>query len=632
MTGNNQQGSTEKLAALRAAIAAAGVDGYIVPMTDEFQCEYVPENAKRLQWLSGFTGSAGTAVVLADKAYVATDGRYSEQIKRQIDTAQFAWSDKSDHVKWLLDNAAPGSKIGFDPMLVTVEELETLQQSCRAKKIKPVPVPGNLIDPLWTDRPAAPDSEVFLFPDSIAGRTAIDNRAMVAARVKKEDAKGVIINKPDSVAWFLNIRGDDVKHTPLALSYVVAYEDGKADWFIEPSRVPAHVSKKLAPDVTIRPPQELEKAVTKLAQDAAREEKPVLMDYDRAPVWFKYIVEGQHAEAVNAEDPIVRPRACKSESEMNAIIEGHIRDGVALVKFNKWLDETAPKGTLNEITAADALEAFRREDTALTDLSFPTICGWKDNGAVIHYNASAEPDKCKDIAGEGVLLIDSGGQYLDEGKKIAATTDVTITRAIGDPRADQVRAATFVLQGFIRLASARFKEGTKGIDLHFLATEAMERNGLICPHGIGHGVGCFLGVHEDASGISASAKRSKMPFAPGMLVSNEPGAYFPGSWGCRLERLQRVVEDGTSADGKTKMYKFDVVTMMPFDKKLIDPDLLLDEELQWLNNYHKKICSTLLPRLDDEKDRQWLLQATKELEKKNVRAVRAPGWGTISPS
>ncbi|MBI4030726.1 MAG: aminopeptidase P family N-terminal domain-containing protein, partial [Proteobacteria bacterium] len=601
MTEKKAQSSREKLGKLRVAMTAAGVDGYIVPHTDEFQCEYTPESANRLEWLTGFTGSAGDAVILKNKAIAFTDSRYKDQIGRQIDPACFETViiDKNVHMHTVIvENAAVGARIGFDPMLVTPDAMKGLLQACRAKRIKLVPVPENLIDSLWDGRPAAPASQVFLFPDSIAGRRAEDNRKMVSGEIRKKGAKAVIINKPDSVAWLLNIRGDDVKHTPLALSYVIAHENGKVDWFIEPSRVPGGICAHLGSEVTVRAPQELEKAVTKLGQDAAREEKPVLLDSDRASVWFKYILEGQHAEVMESEDPIVCPRARKSEQEMAGIIEGHIRDGVALAKFTRWLDETAPKGMLTEMSVADRLESFRREDPALKDLSFPTISGWNDNGAVIHYNVKDNPEKNKKIEGQGILLVDSGGQYLDVDKKVAATTDVTITRAVGQPRPDQVRAATFVLQGFIRLATARFSQGTRGRDLYYLATEAMEKNGLICPHGIGHGVGCFLGVHEDASGLTPNEKRSKMPLMPGMLVSNEPGVYFSESWGCRLERLQRVVKDGFAEDGKTEMYRFEVVTLTPFDKKLIDPNLFREDELQWLNNYHKNVYRTLAPRLD----------------------------------
>jgi len=628
MTEKTQQSTPEKLAALRTVMAGAGVAGYIIPHTDEFQCEYTPESANRLEWLTGFTGSAGDAVVLENTALVFTDGRYAAQIKNQIDASVFKTrviSGYSEMHEEVLKNISALGKVGYDSMLMTVGDLAQIEKVFQAKKIDMVPLPGNLIDLLWMDRPAAPASTVFLFPDDIAGRTAADNRAMVADKIKGAGGKAVIINKPDSVAWFLNIRGDDVKHTPLALSYVIAREDGKVDWFIKPSRVSTQVQAHLGPDVTVRPLSELTKVMKKLGQDAAREEKPVLMDFESTPVWFKYMIEGQSADVVAFEDPVARPRAYKSQTEMAGIVEGHIRDGVALVKFNKWLDETAPTDTLNEISAADRLEEFRREDPDLTDLSFPTICGWQDNGAVIHYDASKAPEQCNDIKGQGVLLVDSGGQY-----KIGATTDVTITRAIGTPQAEQVRAATFVLQGFIRLASARFAEGRRGRDLHFLATEALEKGGLICPHGIGHGVGCFLGVHEAASAITPNVAASKMLLAPGMLVSNEPGAYFPGSWGCRLERLQRVVDDGMSADGSKKMYKFDVVTMMPFDKKLIEPSLLRDEELQWLDDYHDRVYKALAPRLDDD-HKQWLAQATAPL-KKNINTAVNPRPPGPSPS
>ncbi|HEY8190638.1 MAG TPA: aminopeptidase P family N-terminal domain-containing protein, partial [Micavibrio sp.] len=323
MTEKTQQSSKEKLAALRAEMTQRGLDGYLVPHTDEFQCEYTPESSNRLEWLTAFTGSSGEAVILKDKALALTDGRYAEQIKKQTDISLYEIviaKKGTEYSEWIVNNTAPGSKIGFDPMLMTVEEFENLQKACDAKEIQLVPVPGNLVDPLWQDRPAIPASEVFLFDDAIAGRTAADNCQMVATKVAKARGRAVIINKPDSVAWLLNIRGDDVKHTPLALSYVVAHEDASVDWFIEPSRVPAHVKKHLGPQITIRHPSELKNMLETLGRESKRNKKRILLDSERAPVGFKDVLEKQGAAVIPFEDPVVRPRACKSASEMAGII------------------------------------------------------------------------------------------------------------------------------------------------------------------------------------------------------------------------------------------------------------------------------------------------------------------------
>lgn len=610
MTGNAPQSSKEKLEALRAVMAARGLDGYIVPHTDEFQCEYTPESANRLEWLTGFTGSAGEAVVLKDKAVAMSDGRYTIQIKDQVDAAVFEIADMGEMPvrKWIAANAPAGAKIGYDPMLHTARELAAMKKIFRAKKIDLIPVEGNLIDPLWQGRPAVPASTVELFPDTVAGRTAGEKTAQIATDVKKAGGRAVIITKPESVAWMLNIRGTDVKHTPLALSYAIVHDNAAVDWFIEPSRVPADVRQHLGVHVSVRAPSELPRALDDLARDAAAQEKMALVDFDRSPVWFKDRMEKAGAEVEDFIDPCVEPRAVKTPQEQDSIRDAHVRDGVAMVRFLKWLDEEAPKGGLTELDVAAKLESIRRVDSTLRDLSFSTIAGWAENGAIVHYRATDESHAA--IMPPGILLLDSGGQYA------GGTTDITRTIHVGGATPEMKENFTLVLMGHIDIATARFPSGTRGIHLDAFARQALWDEDRDYAHGTGHGVGCYLGVHEDASGIAGRPNEKGLPMKPGMLISNEPGFYKEGEYGIRIESLVLVKEDGAveGTNGKRKMMAFETVTLCPIDRRLIVPEMMTDGQLQWLNDYHDRVYKTLASRLEDDV-KAWLRQATSPLKK-----------------
>jgi Xaa-Pro aminopeptidase len=621
MTEKTQQNSKEMLPALQASIATEELEGYLVPMPDEFQCEYVPEHAKRLKKLAGFSGSAGIAVVLKDKALMLSDQRYTERLKKQVDATKFETSDKLGSGKalqeWILKNVTPGSKIGYDPMLHTEKEIKKLEKALRAQKIKLEAVEGNLVDPLWTDRPPVAASQVFLTDDATEGRTAAQKRAVVGETIRAQGGKAAIVGKADSLNWLLNIRGRDVKHTPLALSNAIVHEDGRVDWFIEPSRVSPDISAHLGKEVTVRPPGEMTQALIALAQAAKEEEKPVLVDSERVPVWFNQILEKAGAKIEDNMDPCIEPRACKTLEEIAAIKEAHLRDGVAMVRFLRWFDEEAPKGHLTEKDVADKLEEFCRLDQDMYELSFPTIAGWNANGADIHRELDEENNTL--ITPPGQLLLDSGRQYQNKG-----TTDITRVIVVGKPTDGMKEDFTLVLMGHIDLAMTEFPEGTRGVHLDVIARKHLWDAGKDYGHGTGHGVGKDRGVHEDASGISKGINEKGLPLKLGMLLSNEPG-FYPGDYGIRIENLQFVVEKGIIANGPGKtvpMYGFEVVTMCPIDRRLIVPEMMTKKQLNWLNNYHEKVYQSLAPRLN-EAEKEWLHQATAPLKKNLILTFKS---------
>lgn len=605
--------SEKKLKDLRGELKKQGVEGFLVPHTDEYQSEYLPESAERLSWLTGFTGSAGFGLVLEDKAVVGTDSRYTIQIEKQVDHKLYEIADMIDEPphEWLAAHAGKGKKIGYDPKLHSIAGLERFEKALAGKDITLVPLDQNPIDVVWTDRPEAPSSEVRLFPEDVAGRSAEEKLMMLAGEVDKENGSVVILNKADSVAWALNIRGDDVLHNPLALSYLAVHNDGKADWFIDPVRVPDDVRKSLEYNVRIFDPAALENTLAKYSKEAAEDGVSVLMDYNELSVWFKSKIENAGGTTKNVQDPCVAPRACKTPQEQEAIIDAHIKDGVALTKFLSWLDTEAPKGKQSEVSVAEKLESFRRENKDLVGLSFDTIAGWNDHGAIVHYRADDGPDgfiKPHKIKGNGMLLVDSGGQY-----KTGGTTDVTRTIAVGKPTDAMRRDFTNVLRGHINVARQRFPEGTTGAMVDILARKELWNDDKNYGHGTGHGVGCYLAVHENGAGINSHAGELKA----GMLVSNEPGFYKKDKYGIRIENLVLVEETGTHIeDGSARpklMLQFNTVTMAPIDNRLIKTDMMERAELKWLNDYHDRVYKTLSPHLDKKHDK-WLKKACKPLK------------------
>ncbi len=605
MTDEQFKNSGEKLAALQAQLAAQGLDGFIVPHADEFQNEYTPPSAERLAWLTGFTGSAGIAVVLRDKAVVMSDGRYTEQLKLQVDKQTFAAQDETDVAAWLGDNAKPGAKIGYDPKLHADSELRWWLKDLKSKKIEFVPLSSNPVDAIWTNRPAAPSSTVEIFPEAIAGRSAADKREEIAKDVKDAGGHAVVIAQPASIAWMLNIRGKDVPMVPVALSYAVVRDNGDTDLFIDPARITPDVRTHLGNHVTVRDPAELDQALADLAGAAAAEGKPVLTDPVRTAVYFRTALQNAGAAVEDMEDPTRKSRVIKTPQEQKSIIETHVRDGVSMVRFLKWVEEEAPKGNLTEIDIAERLRAFRDMDSGIVDDSFNTICGWAGNGAIVHYHATRETNKT--ITPPGILLVDSGAQYRE------GTTDITRTVAIGPPTAEMRENFTRVLRGHIGVATAIAPEKTLGAQFDAFARRPLWEAKRDYDHGTGHDVDCYLSVHGAGGAIT---KIREIPLRIGMLVSNEPGFYKAGEYGIRIENLVLIKDAGAreGTDGKKRMMEFETVTLAPIDRNLIVPEMMSGDELQWLNDYHERVYQTLAPRLDAS-TAAWLRNATAPVKK-----------------
>ncbi len=581
-----------KLAALRENMAQQGLDGLIVPHADAFQSEYPPPGARRLEWLTGFNGSAGVAVVLADKAVVMSDGRYTIQLAQQVDGDLFETSDvtKAGVSKWLPKNASRGDVIGYDPWLFTPKQIEGLEEKVEDSGIVLKPVSENSVDAIWQDRPEVPMVAATIFPEEVAGISSAKKREMIAEEVKKAGGDAVILTLPDSICWLLNVRGNDVDYVPSVLSYTILYADGTVDWFVEPEKVPDDVKKHLGQGVQVIEPSELAQSVTKL-------KGKVLLDFERSPMWFKE----QAIDVVDFKDPCILPKACKTKEERAAIEQAHVSDGVAIVRFLVWLDQEAEKGQLTELGVVEKLEDFRQENENYKGPSFDTISGFGPNGAIVHYRVSEETNL--KIKPSGLLLVDSGGQYH------WGTTDITRTIAIGEPSEEMRVNFTRVLKGHIAVAMARFPVGTVGAQIDALARQPLWNCGLDFAHGTGHGVGCYLQVHEEAASISP---RGKEPFKAGMLISNEPGYYKEGAYGIRIENLVLVEEAGRCADTDTEMLSFKTVTLAPIDRRLIMEDMLGKEEREWLDAYHVRIRDILSPNLDKDVA-AWLEEKTRAL-------------------
>ncbi|MCB1531687.1 MAG: aminopeptidase P family protein [Alphaproteobacteria bacterium] len=572
----------ERIANLRRLMEQHGAAGFIVPRADEWQGEFVAPYAERLKWISGFTGSAGAAVILTDKAALMTDSRYTLQARGQVDSDIFEVANSTEISigQWIAGQGA-GGDIGYDPRLHTPKQLEDLSDNGVA--LKPVP---NLIDLLWEDQPAPPDSAVERFPDAVAGQSAKDKLGAIAGALQEAGLDGYIFTLPDSIAWILNIRGRDTAYVPLALSYLlVSAKEGAVQWFVGPQRVGFDIE-----GVQITEPARMEAALGALSGQA------IGMDFKRSPDWFRLTLEQAGASVKDLKDPSIDPKAIKSLSEQEAIRQAHIEDGVALARFFAWLEGALERGEpLSEMSIADKLHEFRALSPEFVSDSFPAICGFAANGAVIHYRANEANNAA--IAGDGLLLIDSGGQYH------YGTTDITRTIAIGTPSAQMQKNFTRVLKGHIAVGGAVFAAGTKGREIDALARAPLQEVGLNFAHGTGHGVGCFLGVHEEAANLSPKVEAA---LAPGMLLSNEPGYYEEGAYGIRIENLVLVQEAGADTLG------FETVSFAPIDRKLIDVEMLKPEERAWLDAYHEDVYERLQPLLDEDTAR-WLKAQTVPL-------------------
>jgi len=575
-----------------------GLDAYIVPRADEYQGEFVAPYAERLKWLTGFTGSGGAALIFRKKAFVLTDGRYMIQVKSQVDNALFETGDymKKSTALWLAENINEGGVIGYDPYLYTPKQIKALEDECSKKSATLKPIDENLIDKIWSDQPARPQGQVSLFPDKIAGVSSKQKIKNLVAEIIDNNAQAVIFALPDSIAWLLNMRGADIDYIPSVLSYLLVSRRGNVRWFVDPEKIDKDIRKSLGKNITICAPRDMGLQFMALAQASAASGRDVLMDMRHTPIQIKSMLKLRGASIKDHTDPTIAPKARKTKSEATAIRKAHIEDGVALVKFLKWLEENGVGE--NEVSVAEKLKSFRAESKAFKGNSFPTIAGFGANGAIVHYRASNET--AATLENGNLLLIDSGGQYA--GGSIYGTTDITRTIAIGKPSQAMREKNTRVLRGHIGIAQAKFPRGTVGAQIDTLARKPLWDAGIDFAHGTGHGVGCYLAVHEDAANISP---RGQTAFEPGMLISNEPGYYEQDAFGIRIENLVMVREEG-------HMLAFDTISYAPLDKSLIEVDMLGREERKWVNAYHHDVYEHLAPKLDDI-HRDWLKEKTTPL-------------------
>jgi len=590
----------QNIGALRGAMKSASLDYFIVPHDDEYQNEYIPPHADRLAWLTGFTGSAGIAIVAESQAALFVDGRYVIQAANQVDASLFEIIQifDQDPVAWLTKNVTSGQMVGFDPKLHSVDSARKLKEACDKLGADLVPQPSNPIDAVWQDRPKPPIHPVEIYPDAYAGKTSAEKRQEIAKDIKEKNCAAAVLTRPDSIAWLLNIRGSDVAHTPLVLSYVILNDDGHATLFVEREKVGEEVVRHLGNEVTIAAPATLEDELTALA----KAKKTLLMDPASAPSYLFSIVENHEGPIRRSADPCALPKACKNSAEVEGIRKAHVRDGAALSQFLAWMSQEASKGTVDEIAAAKKLEAFRNATGKLRDLSFDTISGSGPNGAIVHYRVTENTNR--QMENGELYLVDSGAQYLD------GTTDVTRTIAIGKPNAEQRDRFTRVLKGHIALATARFPEGTSGAQLDALARMALWKAGLNYDHGTGHGVGCYLGVHEGPQGISS--RSHNVALKAGMVLSNEPGYYKTDDFGIRIENLVVVSAAEPIDGGERPMMSFETLTLAPIDLALIDGALLTPEEKEWLNAYHARVSQTIEPLVDQD-CAKWLRAATQSI-------------------
>jgi Xaa-Pro aminopeptidase len=583
---------------LRKAMVSRALDGFIVPHEDEWQNEYVPAAYDRLAWLTGFTGSAGAAVVFADEAAIFVDGRYTLQVRAQVDEKLFAYRDLIDGgtTAFLRERAQNGWRIGYDPKLHSPDALGRLRAAAEAAGAILVPVSPNPIDESWQDRPPLPAAIVAPHPEQFTGESSDAKRHRLGASLKQDGADAVLITSPASLAWLFNVRGGDVARSPLPLGEAILRADGAADLFLDENKVTAELRQWLGNEVVVRPNRELTPAFAELRG------KKVRIDPSSASAWHFEQLKEAGAEIVRGQDPVVLPRACKNSAELEGARQAHLRDGAAVSRFLHWVATEAQSGKANEIEACQRLEAFRRETGALKDLSFDTISGAGPNGAIVHYRVTRKTNRR--LSRGQLFLIDSGGQYLD------GTTDITRTVPIGRPTREMRDRFTRVLKGHIALARVRFPKGATGHQLDALARLALWEAGLDYDHGTGHGVGSYLGVHEGPHRIAKIL--NAVPLEPGMIVSNEPGYYKTGAFGIRIENLQVVTPAADIAGGERPMLGFETLTFAPIARALVLKEMLTKDERAWFDAYHGRVREKIAPQLDGDA-KAWLEEATKPL-------------------
>jgi Xaa-Pro aminopeptidase len=586
-----------RLAALRLELARRGLDGFVVPHSDQHMGEYLPAFAERLAWLTAFTGSAGAAVVLADKAAIFVDGRYTLQVRAQTDTALFEPRDlvQEGPQGWLPGALSKGAKLGYDPWLHTQHGVMHLKAACDKAGGALVAVDSNPIDAVWHDQPAPPVSPARPHALNLAGEQSEAKRLRLGNALKKAGMDSAVVTLADSVCWLLNIRGHDVPHTPFTLAFAILHDDASADLFLDPAKRNPDLMAHLGNAVQVHNPDQFEAAL------AAMKGKSVLVDPSTAAAAIFDRLARAGANVRQGPDPCQLPKACKNPLEIEGTRKAHIRDGAALARFLAWFESHAAGGDLTEIEAAETLEGFRRATGCLSDVSFDTISGAGANAAIVHYRVTRSTNRS--INPGEMFLVDSGAQYPD------GTTDVTRTVMVGEATREMKDRFTRVLKGHIALATARFPEGTIGMQLDSFARRPLWEAGLDYDHGTGHGVGSYLSVHEGPQNISK--KMVAQALKPGMICSNEPGFYKAGAFGIRIENLV-VVSEPKDVGGERPMMAFETITLAPIDLNLVEASLLTIEEKGWLNQYHARVRDTIGPLVDDE-TRKWLDRATRSI-------------------
>lgn len=588
----------DRLKALREELSRRRLDGFVVPLTDEHMSEYVGAYAQRLAWLTGFQGSAGSAVVLPAEAAIFVDGRYTLQVREQVDGQHWSYQSvpQTSTAQWLEDHAPDGGRIGYDPWLHTRSWVVAARKALATKGAELVAVDTNPVDAVWPDKPAPSAARLVVQPDELTGKSSAAKRADVADWLTTKRADSAVLSALDSIAWAFNIRDKDVDRTPVALAYAIVHADATADLYVAPDKIDESVAQHLGNGVRLHDRKDFEPALRSLAG------KTVAVDPERAVAAIFEALEAGGAALIEERDPVVLPKAIKNDTEIRGHKAAQARDGAALSRFLHWLSVEAPGGGLDELSASDRLQAFRAEGGLLKDLSFDTISGAGPNGAVVHYRASEETNRR--LEPNSLYLVDSGGQYQD------GTTDVTRTVAIGTPTAEMRDRYTRVLKGHIAVARAVFPKGTRGGQLDILARQYLWAVGLDYAHGTGHGVGAYLSVHEGPQRIATFGGGDE-PLQPGMILSNEPGYYKTGEYGIRIENLILTIE--AEIDGAEKdMLCFETLTFAPYDRALIDVALLDAGEIAWVDAYHARVRAIIAPQIGGEAA-TWLARATAPL-------------------
>lgn len=585
----------DRLKALREQLKADKLDGFVVPLTDEHMSEYVGSYAQRLAWLTGFQGSAGSAVVLPEEAAIFVDGRYTLQVRSQVDGKDWSYQSvpETSAADWLKEHAPEGARIGYDPWLHSRDWVKKATQALAARGAELVAVEQNPIDKVWSDRPEASKAHLVVQPDQYAGRSSAEKRHEIADWLEKQGADAAVLSALDSIAWAFNVRGADVSRTPVALAFALVRSDGTADLYVNPEKVSADVQQHLGNGVRLHDRAAFETALGEL------EGQTVAVDPERAVAAIFDALDRAGAKVIAVRDPTILAKAIKNPVEIAGQKAAQERDGAAISRFLRWVEEEAPGGEVDELTASDHLEALRKENPELRDLSFDTISGSGPNGAIVHYKSSEKTNR-KLQKGE-LYLVDSGGQYVD------GTTDITRTVAVGEPTGEMRDRFTRVLKGHIAVATAIFPKGTRGSQLDSFARRPLWEAGLDYAHGTGHGVGSFLSVHEGPQRISpvgSAQSGGDEPLKAGMILSNEPGYYKTGEYGIRIENLVLVVDKPVEGAEKETL-GFETLTFAPIEPRLIDVSMLSDSELKWLNDYHAEVLARIGPRLEGE-DKAWL--------------------------